>query len=421
MGRPLAGASVAVAGAGGAAHAVVYACVAAGARRVTIGNRSAEAAGELATRFGVEGRAARRRRSSRRRSSPRTSRSTRRPSAWSTRGSRSTSTRLPARRDGLRPRLRPGRDAAPRRRPGPRPARRERLRDADPAGRDRVRALDRRRWHGRRDADRRRAAPRRPDGPGVAVRLATIRDDGRLEAALIEGVRVLPLADSGLTSVREIAAGGSAALDRVAAWGDRAPADAWRPLDDVEFGPAIPDPGAIYTIGLNYAPGGRPGRRPPGAAARLRQAADERRRRRRDPDLGPGADAERRRGVRARRRRRRRGGGLRLHDRRRRLVARPVARRRPVAARQVDGRVLPGRPVDRHRRRARPRRRCGSAARSTATPIQDGSTVQLRFGDRRDPRVPQPPRRAPARRPDRDRDARPPRRPHRPRRPPLAG
>jgi shikimate dehydrogenase len=55
MGRPLAGASVAVAGAGGAAHGVVHACVAAGARRVTIGNRSAEAAGELATRFGVEG------------------------------------------------------------------------------------------------------------------------------------------------------------------------------------------------------------------------------------------------------------------------------------------------------------------------------------------------------------------------------
>ena len=55
MGRSLAGASVAVAGAGDAAHAVVHACVAAGARRVTIGNRSAEAAGELATRFGVEG------------------------------------------------------------------------------------------------------------------------------------------------------------------------------------------------------------------------------------------------------------------------------------------------------------------------------------------------------------------------------
>jgi shikimate dehydrogenase len=55
MGRPLEGASVAIAGAGGAAHAVVHACVSAGARRVAIGNRSAEAAGALATQFGVEG------------------------------------------------------------------------------------------------------------------------------------------------------------------------------------------------------------------------------------------------------------------------------------------------------------------------------------------------------------------------------
>jgi len=85
------------------------------------------------------------------------------------------------------------------------------------------------------------------------MRLATIRGGGRFEAALIEGVRVLPLAASGFTSVREIAAGGSAALDRVGAQGDRAPADAWRPLDDVQFGPAIADLGAIYTIGLNYA------------------------------------------------------------------------------------------------------------------------------------------------------------------------
>jgi 2-keto-4-pentenoate hydratase/2-oxohepta-3-ene-1,7-dioic acid hydratase in catechol pathway len=86
------------------------------------------------------------------------------------------------------------------------------------------------------------------------MRLATIRVDGGYEAALIEGVRILPLTASGLGSIREIAAGGPAALDRVATWGDTAPADAWRPLDDVAFGPAIPDPGAIFTIGLNYAP-----------------------------------------------------------------------------------------------------------------------------------------------------------------------
>ena len=51
MGRPLTGAAVVVAGAGGAAHAVVYACLAAGAGPVTIGNRTAPAAEELAARM----------------------------------------------------------------------------------------------------------------------------------------------------------------------------------------------------------------------------------------------------------------------------------------------------------------------------------------------------------------------------------
>jgi shikimate dehydrogenase len=51
MGRPLTGAAVVVAGAGGAAHAVVFACLAAGAERVTIGNRTAPAAEELAARM----------------------------------------------------------------------------------------------------------------------------------------------------------------------------------------------------------------------------------------------------------------------------------------------------------------------------------------------------------------------------------
>ncbi|HET9755925.1 MAG TPA: shikimate dehydrogenase [Candidatus Limnocylindrales bacterium] len=51
MGRPLAGTEIVVAGAGGAAHAVVFACLQGGARRVTIGNRTAPAADELARRF----------------------------------------------------------------------------------------------------------------------------------------------------------------------------------------------------------------------------------------------------------------------------------------------------------------------------------------------------------------------------------
>ena len=56
MGRSLADAAVVVAGAGGAAHAVVFTCLRAGARTVTIGNRTVASASELAERFtGVGG------------------------------------------------------------------------------------------------------------------------------------------------------------------------------------------------------------------------------------------------------------------------------------------------------------------------------------------------------------------------------
>jgi len=51
LGGPLTGLDVVVAGAGGAAHAVVFACATAGVRRVTIGNRSLERARSLAERF----------------------------------------------------------------------------------------------------------------------------------------------------------------------------------------------------------------------------------------------------------------------------------------------------------------------------------------------------------------------------------
>jgi shikimate dehydrogenase len=51
MGRPIDGAAVVVAGAGGAAHAVVYALLDAGARTVWVGNRTLERARELANRF----------------------------------------------------------------------------------------------------------------------------------------------------------------------------------------------------------------------------------------------------------------------------------------------------------------------------------------------------------------------------------
>jgi 2-keto-4-pentenoate hydratase/2-oxohepta-3-ene-1,7-dioic acid hydratase in catechol pathway len=82
------------------------------------------------------------------------------------------------------------------------------------------------------------------------MRLATVVVDGRLAAALVRDERLLSLEAIG--SIRALAAQGTNALERVRAWADNQPADAWRPLSETRLGPAVPDPGAIYTIGLNY-------------------------------------------------------------------------------------------------------------------------------------------------------------------------
>ena len=55
LGRPLANLDVVVAGAGGAAHAVVFACLRFGAARVTVGNRTAASAATLLERFAEVG------------------------------------------------------------------------------------------------------------------------------------------------------------------------------------------------------------------------------------------------------------------------------------------------------------------------------------------------------------------------------
>jgi 2-keto-4-pentenoate hydratase/2-oxohepta-3-ene-1,7-dioic acid hydratase in catechol pathway len=104
------------------------------------------------------------------------------------------------------------------------------------------------------------------------MRLATIVEDGAPVAALVRDGRVLPLLGlgAGLDSVRAIAAAGADGLDRIQDWAERQPSGAYRSIEDVELGPAVPDPAAIYTIGLNYAA--------PGAPA---------------PASAPGADAER--------------------------------------------------------------------------------------------------------------------------------
>jgi 2-keto-4-pentenoate hydratase/2-oxohepta-3-ene-1,7-dioic acid hydratase in catechol pathway len=87
------------------------------------------------------------------------------------------------------------------------------------------------------------------------MRLATIVEDGRPVVALVEGDRVRPIDDGSTT--RTWAAAGLDGIDRVRAWVAEQPDDRWRPLADVELGPAVLDPSAIYTIGLNYpTPGG---------------------------------------------------------------------------------------------------------------------------------------------------------------------
>ena len=94
------------------------------------------------------------------------------------------------------------------------------------------------------------------------MRVATILVEGRPQAAAVrDDDRVIPIdrQATGLAGIRAIAAGGPAALARLQTWLDAQPADAGRPLDAVTLGPAVPDPGAIYTVGLNYdGPGAAP-------------------------------------------------------------------------------------------------------------------------------------------------------------------
>jgi 2-keto-4-pentenoate hydratase/2-oxohepta-3-ene-1,7-dioic acid hydratase in catechol pathway len=84
------------------------------------------------------------------------------------------------------------------------------------------------------------------------MRLATILDDGRPAVALVREGRCLPVAGGVASSIRAVAGGGRAALDRIGDWAEGRHAADWRSLDGVRLGPAVPDPGAIYTVGHNY-------------------------------------------------------------------------------------------------------------------------------------------------------------------------
>ncbi len=85
------------------------------------------------------------------------------------------------------------------------------------------------------------------------MRLATIATDQGPAVAVVRDGTVIRLAtelDHG--SKRDICAQGRPAMDRIRAWIDRDPSPGLA-LDEATLGPAVPDPGAIYTVGLNYA------------------------------------------------------------------------------------------------------------------------------------------------------------------------
>lgn len=92
------------------------------------------------------------------------------------------------------------------------------------------------------------------------MRFATILEGGRPSVALVQGESVLPVSvpGGGLATMRALAGAGPEGLARIRDWTAKQPQRAWRPLGEVVLGPAVPDPGAIYTVGLNYGVPGEP-------------------------------------------------------------------------------------------------------------------------------------------------------------------
>ena len=92
------------------------------------------------------------------------------------------------------------------------------------------------------------------------MRLATYLDHGQVRVAVVLGDRavLLDIEAAGLASIREIAAAGPLGLSMIRAWLEQRPDLSSRPIADLEMAPVIPDPGAIYAIGLNYGPASGP-------------------------------------------------------------------------------------------------------------------------------------------------------------------
>ena len=207
------------------------------------------------------------------------------------------------------------------------------------------------------------------------MRLATVVEYGTAHEVVVRDDRCLALALPG-SPRRTLHARARGALDAearrdLAAWVDASSDAGWRPLDERRPRPAVPSPARSTRSATTTGPAGEPTTRAPRGRWSTASALVGRRlgRGRR---VGPRRCRERDAEKRARRRHRRpatdvegrtpwpTSSATRWSTTSRRAT---LARRRPMAAGQVDGRVLPGRPLDRHRRRARPARPRASPAR----------------------------------------------------------
>ena len=302
-------AEIVVAGAGGAAHAVVYACLRAGARRVTVGNRTSASAAALAEPLprasGTRGCAAVR---------------------WTTPPSRRAPVGGPRRQrhhrghgrprddDRRRGRCRPGRPCSTSStcRPRPRCSRAARARGLRAANGSemliaqaahRVRALDRRRRHGRTSCARpsRRSSPTPARGPDRCASRRSSTTGGRPSRSCARD-GACPLArQRGRRPCARVAGGAPAAL---AASRGAGPMAGTRPTGARSTTSARTRRAGsrCRSTRSGSTTGRRASRRArPGAAARLRQGVVVRGGPRRGARLGPLAHRERRRRVRARR------------------------------------------------------------------------------------------------------------------------
>ena len=95
------------------------------------------------------------------------------------------------------------------------------------------------------------------------MRLATIVEGDSKRTVVVRDGRYLPVDPSGSGALRPFAAGGPEVLQRLRRWVDAQADESWQSLEGVGFGPAVRDPRAIYTIGLNYGSDGPGPERPP--------------------------------------------------------------------------------------------------------------------------------------------------------------